>query len=558
MTPRLPPGPLGEVHTGVLRTTMTDTVTRRIDKQVAIKEIDHDNRTVSGAVLVPWEVDRQRDWLRPDGVAAMFNPDPDDGVMHAGFPAEAATTEHRILEEPETLGGEEFPAGTWVADRTYHDDELWGLVEDGILQGFSIGGEVTRQVEQAADELPEEVSFPDGVDVGGATEIKNGAVEEVSDVDIPAVPRAMFTAAKALGTEKNLFESAGGREEFVETMVQRGHSEEDAGRLFDFLADVEKLGPAEAVAKFNTQTQTHEMTQQNTSGGQPDDATKWRQFKAWLTGSGGGGDSVPEPTGAGFEKAATVTADVLKEGRPLNSDNRERLMAAHDAIEAALASDMDAETYQTNRFTDDSRFDFDISAYEEEKGDDYDDKSKAQRATEKLTEEQATLVMEAVEEFERSQGEAPFTDFREWAWQKWDDWDTDKSFAVDTALDEFRTWTREMHDEQPVTGEFVDWLGDEANTDINMTDDNPDAEKVEALEKRIDELEEELAEKHDGGDGGSGGGENAEKDERIKELEERVEKLSAESAATDQLGGGDAAVSAEKTAIEAEREVFTR
>lgn len=527
---------------------MTDSQKRRFEKHVAIKEIDHENRTVSGAVLVPWEVDRQDDWLRPSGVEAMFNPDPDHGVMHAAFPEDAATTEHTILDEPDTIGDEEFPAGTWRADRTYHDEELWSLVEDNVVQGFSIGGTVTREEEYAADELPDQVTFPDGVEEGSATELINGAVEEVSDVDIPAVPRSMFATAKT-ATEKNLYEDAGGRDDFVDTMQERGHSEEDAGRLYDFLDDVEKLGPAAAVAKF---TDTDAMTGTNTSDGQPDDATKWRRFKAWLTADTGPDDGdfdkSLEVSGAAFAKAATVAADVVKEGRPLNSENRERLMAAHDALEAALASDMD---HETNRFTDDVRYDFDISAYEEKHGDDYDDKkSKAHRATEKLTEEQADLVMQAVEEFERTQGEAPFGDFREWTWHKHDDWDSDKMFAVNTALDEFRSWTREMHDELPVTDEFVDWLGNEADTEITMTDNDPDGtdsgtEKLEELEKRfekrIDDLESTIEEK----------------DARIDELEERAEKLSNASADSQQLGGTDGGSEKKKNAIEIEKEVFT-
>ncbi len=71
---------------------MTDTPKRRFSKRVRIAEKDADDRTVTGAALVPWEVDRQGDWLTPDGVRAMFNPDPDDGVMHAVFPDDDAET----------------------------------------------------------------------------------------------------------------------------------------------------------------------------------------------------------------------------------------------------------------------------------------------------------------------------------------------------------------------------------------------------------------------------------------------------------------------------------
>ena len=104
--------------------------------------------------------------------------------------------------------------------------------------------------------------------------------------------------------------------------------------------------------------QTDDMTETD----DPDDATKWRQFKSWLVGGPDDGThemTVPEVPADGAAKALALA----KEGRTLNSENREALMAAHDAIEAALASDLDEQTYRTNRFTDDSRFDFDVADY---------------------------------------------------------------------------------------------------------------------------------------------------------------------------------------------------
>lgn len=566
---------------------MTDSQKPRFEKHVAIKEIDHENRTVTGAVLVPWEVDHQRDWLRPEGVEAMFNPSPDDGVMHAGFPHDAVTTEHRLLDEPEMIGDEEYPAKTWVADRTYHDDELWLLVEDGVLNGFSIGGEVTKEVSYSgADELPDEVVFPDGVDPGPVTEIVNGATDEVSDVDIPAVPRALYATAKSIG--KNLYDDATGRDDFIETMVDRGHSEEDAGRLYDYLEAVEKTSP-EAVAKFfdraqkfdfescvesvmadghdreadeaicGAQYHDQKMTVPNNSDDQPDDATKWRKFKSWvLSGAanplepddGDLGLKAIEVSGATFAKAA----DVVKEGRTLNAENRQALMAAHDAIEAALASDMD---HEWNSFTDDIRYDFDIASY----GDRDEEKTKT---IEKLTEEQGALVIEAIEEFERTQGEAPFGDFREWVWHKHDDWDSDKMFAVEMALDEFRSWTRQMHDDQPVTDEFAGWIGSETDTDITMSkDDNPEdppewakglIDSVEQIDERVKELEDEDAQKSP--DDIPEWAEDLAK--TVEDLDERVDKVSQATASSQQLGGSDGQETNKADVLELETEVFGR
>lgn len=534
---------------------MTQARQRRFSKKVEFEKLDEENQTATGAVLVPWEVDHQRDWLTPEAIESMHNPHADEGVMHAGFPEDAAETEYYILDEPETVGGPEYPAGTLMADRTYHDDELWSLVEDGILTGFSIGGDVTAEEEYDIDELPDEVVFPDGVERGPATEIQNGAIDEVSDVDIPAVPRAMHTTAK--GLRKNVFEDADGRNEFVSRMEDRGHTEEDAERLFDYLEAVEKYGPAEAVAKF---VEKHEM---NGDTDEPDDATKWRKFKNWLTDSDDDTPGELKGMSEGHMSVFQKAVDVCKEGRTLNSENRQALMAAHDAIEATLSSDVD---HEWNRFTDDARYSFDLTQYSEKKEEDYGDKSKS---LEKLTNEQSDLVMEVVEEFERTQGEATFGDFRDWAWMKlYDDWDKDKSFAIEAALDEFRSWTREMHDSLPVSDEFVDWIDNETDSELNMSnDDNPELEeKVDSLADKVDSLQSELGKANDGDEGTEkdGSGDDtplAEKvdsiAEKVDDIEERVDKVSKETAETGQLGGTDDSAS-EKDAVHKENEVFTR
>ena len=210
---------------------MTDT----FSKTVAIKAVDEEERTATGAVLVPNEVDRQRDFLAPEGVERMFTPDPEDGVMHSAFPEGAADlVRSEVVDEEIELNGETYPAGTWVATRQYSDDALWRLVADGVLDGFSIGGEVEEVREyESAEDLPDEVSFPAEVEPGPATEIVDGSVEEVSDVDIPAVPRATYRELGKLG--KSITDEVSGREEFVSVMEGRGHEPDDARRLWRYL-----------------------------------------------------------------------------------------------------------------------------------------------------------------------------------------------------------------------------------------------------------------------------------------------------------------------------------
>lgn len=217
-------------------------MTERFTKTVDIKAVDRDARTATGAVLVPNELDHQEDFLRPDAVRNFQTDGPDTGVMHAAFPDDAADlVRNEVITQAETIGDEKFPPGTWVATRKYEDDDLWQLVDDGVLQGFSIGGEITRAVDH--DKLPRDVRVPEDVEhEQGGTELITGTVDEVSDVDIPAVPRARY---KGQDIGKSVLDEVEDKAEFVELMTdQRGHSESDAKQLYDYLTDVRDKGVA--------------------------------------------------------------------------------------------------------------------------------------------------------------------------------------------------------------------------------------------------------------------------------------------------------------------------
>jgi hypothetical protein len=218
---------------------------RRFQKTVRIKTVDEDARTATGAVLVPDELDRQGDFLRPEAVARFHSDAVDTGVMHAAFPDGAAElTRNEVLDTAEDLGGAEYPPGTWVATRRYEDDDLWQLVADGVLRGFSIGGEIEDAVDHETP--PDDVRVPEDVSdetaAGPVTELLDGTVDEVSDVDIPAVPRATY---KGDGLAKNVLEEAEDEAAFVAMMTeQRGHSESEARRLYQYLTDHADTGKA--------------------------------------------------------------------------------------------------------------------------------------------------------------------------------------------------------------------------------------------------------------------------------------------------------------------------
>ncbi len=219
------------------------------EKRVDYVAKDEDAQTATGVVMVPWTVDHHGDWERPETIeafAAQFEAfmdvdEADGGVMHAVWPSDWMTLErNEVLQEAEEIGGQTVDAGSWVQTWAYHDDELWGLVEDDILGGHSIGATNVDWsfTGEEPDELPDEVSVPDSVDVEEYWELMDGIMQEVSAVDFPAVPDAQILStskARTATAEKRLADHLGNRDAFIEEAMERGHSVEDAQRMWDVL-----------------------------------------------------------------------------------------------------------------------------------------------------------------------------------------------------------------------------------------------------------------------------------------------------------------------------------
>lgn len=353
---------------------MTDT----FSKTVAIKAVDEEERTATGAVLVPNEVDRQREFIRPEGIERMFADDPEDGVMHSAFSDGAAElVRNEVVDDEIELNGETYPPGTWIATRKYNDDALWQLVADGVLEGFSIGGEISEERQYAAGEVPEMVRFPEPVDEGGAVELVDGQVNEISDVDIPAVPRATYRELSKLG--KSITEEVDGREEFVELMQERGHSREDASRLYRYLqrnktadepaesgADVDKTDDMSDSDPTDEDEQSAKEAAKNSDFdsdgadiGSVDDETLGARLKS-LLGFGGGTDDPDSGEDAGVDKA----------GRTLSQTNRRAVMASIDA-QLDMLDDAGVD-HGMQRFTDRDEFAFDLASYEGKGNDEMD------------------------------------------------------------------------------------------------------------------------------------------------------------------------------------------
>lgn len=311
---------------------MTERKTEQFTKWVEFKAADEDRQVATGVVMVPDKVDLQGDFAREatlrdfsEGfMAGLTNGDGEvagGGVMHAVWPDDHVTlAENVILDESRTINGTDVPAGSWVQSWKFEDGELWSLVRDEILAGYSIGAtEITWSDPMEQADLPDGVTvaadYPDGAPVW---EIQGGKIGEVSSVDIPAVPDAEILALKADSAEK-FRDLIGDKEQFVAEMLDRGHSQGDAERLWNYLrraVDAEDLD-LESSAGFFARA-------------------KRRLF--------------------GGEHAVTE-----KQSRTLSDANVRRLMAAHDSVEQALASELD---FSTNRFTDNPTVDFSVESYD--------------------------------------------------------------------------------------------------------------------------------------------------------------------------------------------------
>jgi hypothetical protein len=316
----------------------------QLTKRVDYAAKDNDAQTATGVVMAPNTVDHQGDWERPETIeafAAQFNAfmdveEADGGVMHAVWPSEWMTLErNEVLDEPAEIGGDTVDAGAWVQTWAYHDDELWSLVEDGILDGHSIGVVNADWAYNGEDpeDLPDDVTVPDEVDVAEYFELVDGIVQEVSAVDIPAVPEAQIlltSKARAATAEKRLADHLGNRDGFIEEAQERGHSEQDAERLWSVLdrgINVEGAGDPGAKSKLTSAATAFLNTLTGGSGGGRADAQAAKNAP--------GGDT---PDDGGTDAAADMTDDNNTDDEPPEwaKNLKEQIETNNERIEAAL------------------------------------------------------------------------------------------------------------------------------------------------------------------------------------------------------------------------------
>jgi hypothetical protein len=318
-----------------------------IQKDVEFVAKDADEQVATGIVMVPDKVDLQNDFVREDQIrefAEQFENfeavgEAGGGIMHAVFPDDWLDLErNEVLEEPETIGGETAPAGAWVQSWGYNNDDLWELVEDGTLAGYSVGIDGVRWDGPYEQDDVEDVDVPAEIDEEELVwEIVEGIMREVSTVDIPAVPDAMILdkadAAKALR------EHLGNRDAFIEEAMDRGHDEAAAEQMWDVLNEAAELEGA----------------------GEPGEKSFFERIgKSVMSALSGPDDSGMTHTAETPDE--DPRDDVAKEGRTLSRSNRESAMAAVDA-NLDILEDAGVDHGMT-RFTDQDSVDFDLSEHD--------------------------------------------------------------------------------------------------------------------------------------------------------------------------------------------------
>ena len=119
-----------------------------------IKNVDEEQRIVSGPVLIPEEVDKQGDIVSAIEIEKAAHDYMKNyqhiNIMHNSsykdLAAELIPIESAVLKaDLDYYGtGEVLKKGTWILDVYVGNDKVWGLIKKGELTGYSIEGLAER------------------------------------------------------------------------------------------------------------------------------------------------------------------------------------------------------------------------------------------------------------------------------------------------------------------------------------------------------------------------------------------------------------------------------
>jgi DNA adenine methylase len=121
-----------------------------------IKGVDpSDERFVLGVVLEPEVVDAQGDIYSAEEIRNAAHRFMEDfqglGIQHRDrVNGDVKILESYLAPEDLVVGGTAIKKGTWLFGVRVLSDELWRMVKDGELTGFSIGGSARKVPEPSA------------------------------------------------------------------------------------------------------------------------------------------------------------------------------------------------------------------------------------------------------------------------------------------------------------------------------------------------------------------------------------------------------------------------
>lgn len=127
--------------------------TESVKISVNIKKVDEAKRLVYGEVYAPNVIDTHGHMMLPDDVQKMAHGFMISGkngavdVMHNNIKINASVVESFIARP----GDPDYADGSWVAVTKIMDDEVWALVKEGKLNGYSM--EVNTRLTNALVEV---------------------------------------------------------------------------------------------------------------------------------------------------------------------------------------------------------------------------------------------------------------------------------------------------------------------------------------------------------------------------------------------------------------------
>jgi len=461
-------------------------------KDVEFVTKDDDEQVAAGIVMVPDKADLQNDFAREETIRSFADQfeafvdagEAGGGIMHAVFPDSWMDLErNEVLDESEEIGGQTVDAGAWVQEWSINHGELWELILEDVISGYSIGAiQVAWNGPFEQDEL-DDIEVPDELGDGLVWELVEGIIREVSAVDIPAVPDAQILDTKA-AAEKRLGDYLGDPNGFVEEAMERGHSEDDAEALWDVLTEAAEVDGAGTPGKESALTSAAKSFISTLMGGGDDDSSAVDEATRSKA------DAIQSPA----EVAATA-----KEGRTLSTQNRHSLMASIDAA-ADVLEDAGVD-HGIERFTDRDDVGFDLSEHDARnwssgdggEDDDDDDEDGDDQETDNAAggdtpdDGSADAVDADADSDTTMSNDDPMADAPEWAKALHDDIQ-ENSERIDEALERDRPKTAEIE----IGGETHEVREDAAKAALGIGEDDDVGEAIERLNEkagRVDELE---------------------------------------------------------------------